>query len=79
MGATIDYRETLITYLRSDGIDSAAKSLNISRAAMSQRLVTMRKRGVNVPKKRASTSLSNLEVAQLNSIIKKYQVEEAKA
>lgn len=47
----VDYRDTLITYLRSVDVDSAAKSLEITPAALHARLSLMRKHGVNIPKR----------------------------
>lgn len=68
----VDYRDTLVTYLNSDSIESAAKNLNITTASLKQRIIVMRKAGVNVPKKTRRTALSPLDVAQLNSLVKKH-------
>lgn len=46
----VDYRETLVTYLRSESLDDAAHSLGVSKAALQQRLHTLKKAGVAVPK-----------------------------
>lgn len=74
MGFSVDYRETLVTYLRSDSIEDAARNLGLSKASMSQRLVTMRRAGVKIPKKRKKI-LDELMVAQLNSLISKHKKE----
>ena len=71
----IDYRETLITYLRSDDIRSAAAALDIPPSALSQRLTKLRKAGVKVPKARREGGFSQLEVAQLNRLINKHNKE----
>lgn len=70
----VDYRDTLITYLRSEDVESAASSLNITKVALMGRLSIMRKHGVNIPKKRRPM-LTSLDVAQLNSLIKKFKKE----
>ena len=73
MASQVDYRETLITYLRSESIDDVLKTMNITSSALYYRLHKMRKAGVNIPKKHLNRSgLTALEVAQLNSLIKKY-------
>lgn len=62
----VDYRDTLITYLRSVDVDSAAKSLEITPAALHARLSLMRKHGVNIPKKRRPS----LTISRLHSLIR---------
>lgn len=68
----VDFRETLITYLKSESMDEAAKNLNVTRATLQQRLMRLKKVGVNVPTIRKRT-LGSLEIAQLNSIVKKWE------
>lgn len=70
----IDYRETLVTYLRSETVEEAANTLKISKSVLNSRVSVMRKRGVNVPHK-TKRALSDLDVAQLNSIIRKFKEE----
>lgn len=67
----VDYRDTLITYLKSETIEGAAKNLNVTVATLKGRIQVLRKAGVNVPKK-TKASLSTLDVAQLNSIVRKH-------
>lgn len=72
---SVDYRETLVTYLRSSSQDEAAKTLGISLATLKGRIAAMKKAGVNVPSISRKTALGKLEVAQLNSVINKYKKE----
>jgi ribosomal protein L20 len=72
----VDYRDTLVTYLKSETLDAAAKNLNISKATLISRIHVLRKAGVNIPKK-TKKQLSALDVAQLNSIVKKHLKEES--
>lgn len=66
------YRETIITYLRSETTEDAAKALGITPTTLHGRLAMLRKQGVNVPKKVRRGGLNSLEIAQLNSLIKKH-------
>lgn len=76
----VDYRETLVTYLRSDNTADAAKTLGISGATLAGRVKAMRTAGVKVPKKRSKGGgLSMIEVAQLNSLVIKHEKEMAKS
>ncbi|MGW5074027.1 hypothetical protein [Rhodococcus sp. NPDC004095] len=78
--AAVDYRETLVTYLRSETTGEAAKTLGISPASLAARIKILRKAGVKVPKKTGRRSgLTQIEVAQLNSIINRHEREAAKA
>jgi biotin operon repressor len=75
----VDYRETLVTYLRSETTADAAKTLGISGQTLAARIKQMRKAGVKVPRKRTKGhSLSLVEVAQLNSLIIKHEKEVAR-
>lgn len=73
MPSTVDYRDTLVTYLRSETVEDAARNLGITTQNLSVRLTKMRKAGVNIPRKKAPDTLnSDLFVAQLNSLVRKY-------
>ena len=69
---SVDYRETLVVYLNSETTVSAAQSLSLSVATLKSRLNTMKKAGVKIPRKPSKVALTQLEVAQLNSIINKH-------
>lgn len=71
----VDYRETLVTYLHSESLDDAAKTLGITRTALVARMKTIRKAGVPVPRKTARRGISRLEASQLTSIVKKWEKE----
>ncbi|WP_146082377.1 hypothetical protein [Rathayibacter sp. AY1C5] len=75
----VDYRETLVTYLRSDDLDSAAKSLGLTRAALAARIKVLKTAGVKVPKLRRSGGLTSFDVAQLNSLVRKYEADKKQA
>jgi predicted transcriptional regulator len=75
---SIDYRETLVTYLRADSTRDCAKTLGISVQALQYRLKLLKQAGVKVPRKgRARGKISALEVSQLNSLISKHLKEES--
>jgi hypothetical protein len=77
MATPVNYRETLVTYLRSDSMESAANQLKITVPTLQSRISTMRKAGVKVPKLSSTTDnlSSSLFVAQLNSLINRSQKE----
>lgn len=76
---SVDYRETLVTYLRSETTKEAASTLGVSGQTLAARIKLLRKAGVNVPKKKGrGSALSMIEVAQLNNIVIKHEKEMAK-
>lgn len=77
MAISVNYRDTLVTYLRSDSMESAANQLKITVPTLQSRISTMRKAGVKVPKLSSTTDnlSSSLFVAQLNSLINRSQKE----
>lgn len=73
MGYTVDYRETLVVYLRSDSLEQAAQTLKIAPGTLYSRIMHMKKHGVKVPLKATRLTLKNdLFIAQLNSLINKH-------
>lgn len=77
----VDYRETLVVYLRSETTKEAAKTLGVSGQTLAARIKYLRKAGVKVPRKtsRRTAGFSKIELAQLNSLIIKHEREMAKA
>jgi hypothetical protein len=76
MSRSVDYRETLVTYLRGNSLDEVAQTLGINKAALYGRITWMRKHGVKVPRfANYGGGISKLEVSQLNSIIAKHNRE----
>lgn len=76
MSKAVDYRETLVTYLRSNSGQEAAATLGVSYPTLASRLKAMKKAGVEIPRlSRKTGGLGAFEVAQLNSLVKKYQKE----
>lgn len=70
-----DYRDTLVVWLRSNSAKEAAATMGLTYATLYARIARMRKAGVNVPNHNdfvVVKSLSNLEVAQMNSMISKH-------
>lgn len=79
MSRSVDYRETLVVYLRSNDMHDAAKTLGVGYATLYARIKWLRKAGVKVPLmrdlNRGKGGLGALEVAQLNSLINKHHKE----
>ena len=76
MSAPVNYRETVITYLRAETTQEAAKNLGVSTQTLASRLNVLRKAGVKLPRKSQRQGLSQLQVAQLNSLINKHLKED---
>lgn len=76
----VDHRETLVTYLNSErNLKKTAEILGIGKSTLRSRIGRLRSLGVKVPKAQLdAVRLSKLEIAQLNSIIIKWQKEQNK-
>lgn len=74
MGKRIDNREFVVTWMNCETVDDVARNLGMSKPAVKQRSAYLRKLGVNLPKKNARKSVTEkqLEIAQLNSLIKRH-------
>lgn len=68
----INNREFVVTYMNSNSIAEIAKNMNISESSVSVKAYYLRKLGVKLPKMRRSANDKQLEIAQLNSLIKKH-------
>jgi biotin operon repressor len=72
MGARVDNREFVITWTRSETLDDVTKTLGMTKPGVQGRAKVLRKAGVNLKKfARKGRALTQLDVAQLNSLIKK--------
>jgi hypothetical protein len=71
MGTSVNYRETLVTYLTSETVEEAARNLGIGVPVLKSRIATLRDHGVKVPAKTVS-QWSDFNVAQLNALVKKH-------
>lgn len=76
----VDHRETLVTYLNSErNLKKTAEILGIGKSTLRSRIGRLRSLGVKVPKAQLdAVRLSKLEIAQLNSIVIKWQKEQDK-
>lgn len=68
----VDYRDTIVTYMNQETVESAAKALNVSVATLKSRLATLREHGVKVPAKMPN-QWSDYNVAQMNALVNKYK------
>lgn len=66
----IDNREFVVTYMNSDTRSEVAKALGMSEQSVTTKAGALRKLGVKLPKFSKGATDRQLEVAQLNSIIK---------
>ncbi|MEV6241034.1 hypothetical protein [Lentzea sp. NPDC051838] len=67
----IDNREFVVTWINSLTVGAVASALGITKKSASTRASYLRKLGVKLPKMRPPVA-DNLEVAQLNSLIKQH-------
>jgi hypothetical protein len=67
----INNREFVIAWMHSTSCTAVAKTLGITADQASARASYLRKMGVRLPKMTRQLKNNSLEVAQLNSIIKK--------
>lgn len=70
----IDNRDFVVTYMRADSREDLCKAMNLTAQQVQSKINYLKKKGVNLPKLQ-TRSFSTLEVAQLNSLIKKMQRE----
>lgn len=75
-GKPVNHRETLATYLYCNcDLQKTTETLGINKPALRTRLSSLRKLGVKVPKAYQPGNPTNLEVAQMNSLVKKWEKE----
>lgn len=67
----IDNREFVVTYVTSDSGADVAKAFGITLQQVTYKANYLRKKGVQLPKLKRSVEGGGLEVAQLNSLIRK--------
>ena len=68
----IDNREFVVTWMNSSSVDEVTRSLGMTKAAAHSKASNLRKFGVRLPKMARPVRNNDLEVAQLNSLIKKH-------
>lgn len=68
----IDNREFVVTWMNSESTQAVANALDITPKQAAQRASHLRRLGVKLPKMRRAVVDNHLEVAQLNSLIKKH-------
>lgn len=71
----IDNRDFVVAWATSYNKDDLVKATGMSKAAISARAGWLRKKGVNLPKLSLSSRMGELEIAQLNSLIKKHNID----
>lgn len=73
--AQVDNRDFVVAWMTAKTIQDVAKALNINQAAARNKARYLRSKGVSLPKLHYPLKDNSLEVAQLNSLVKKYQKE----
>lgn len=68
----IDNREFVVTYMNSTSNDEVATHMNMTRGGVTSKANYLRKLGVRLPKMDRRLKDNALEVAALNSLIKKH-------
>lgn len=70
----VETRDFVVAWATAWTMDDVVKATNMNKSAIQQRAYYLRKRGVNLPKLNLKKPLDNLEIAQLNSLIKKHDI-----
>lgn len=69
----IDNREFVVTWMNSNNLDEVAKNMKIPRESVSAKASALRAKGVRLPRMKQVLKSGSLEIAQLNSLVKKYE------
>ena len=73
MKSKIENRDFVVAWMTSESLDEIVKTTGMKKPAIQQRAKYLRDKGVSLPKLKRTVTLDRLEVAQLNSMIQKYQ------
>ena len=68
----ISHREFVVTWVKCETLQAAADALGITKGQAQQRAYYLRRLGVRLPKMTRRMTDRQLEVAQLNALIKKH-------
>lgn len=69
----VSHEDFVVVWMTSKPVDDVVSETGMSKAAVKQRAQALRKAGVNLPRFKRPTTLNTLRIAQLNSLVKKYQ------
>lgn len=74
MAVKVSHEDFVVAWATSRTLDDVVKSTEMTKAAVQGRASMLRKKGVKLPRLNFPTVLDDLKVAQLNSLVKKYDV-----
>jgi biotin operon repressor len=74
MKMKVSHRDFVVAYASSRTLDDVIKNTGMTKAAIWGRVKALREKGVRFPKLDQTPMLDELEIAQLNSLIKKYDI-----
>lgn len=70
----VTHRDFVVAYASSQTLEQVMSATDMTKAAIWGRVQYLRKKGVKFPKLNQQPLLGDLEIAQLNSLIKKHDV-----
>lgn len=70
----VDNRDFVVSYSAAWTVDDVVKATGMSKANIYARANYLRKKGVKLPKLSLTRPVDNLEIAQLNSLVKKHDI-----
>lgn len=75
MGASkVTAEDFVVAWATSKSLDEVCHSTGLNKPTVQQRSYQLRKLGVKLPKLSPPTKFDDLRIAQLNSLIKKYDI-----
>ena len=70
----VDNREFVVAYSAAWTVEDVVKATGMSKPSIYARANYLRKKGVKLPKLSLKRPVDNLEIAQLNSLVKKHDI-----
>lgn len=74
MATKVDNRDFVVAWATSETLDQVAKTLGMKKAAVQARRKFLENKGVKFPKLSSGNTLTQLDIAQLNSLILKHDI-----
>ena len=74
MAVKVSHEDFVVAWAASMTIEEVVKNTSMTKAAVNGRAAMLRKKGVRLPRLSFPSTLDDLRIAQLNSLIKKYDV-----
>jgi hypothetical protein len=74
----VSHEDFVVAWATSKTLDEVAQTTGMNKAAVQGRAQVLKRKGVKLPRLSLPTVLTDLRVAQLNSLINKYDIRKQK-